>query len=281
MDMRRLKPECASDGDDNVSDNAPQLTLREWRTMFVSHFSRPTVLLSLAGVSIVLGLSGPFNTINSLSPLPRLVYWTGCVWLTYACGTGIYLLFPRLDHAPRFRDFAGASLLIGCAATCVLLVVNIGLLGEWPETVRDVLPLFGYALLISGLICGLSALQSRSENARLAPTADTPRLLDRLPLDKRGALVSLSVEDHYVQVTTTRGREMLLMRLRDAIGETDPVPGLQVHRSHWVALEHVTRVTKRGDGALITTSTGAEIPVSRSSMPELRAHKLLPKPSSA
>jgi hypothetical protein len=37
--------------------------------------------------------------------------------------------------------------------------------------------------------------------------------------------VALSVEDHYVRVRTTRGEEMILMRLSDAIRETAPETG--------------------------------------------------------
>ncbi|MCW1932118.1 LytTR family DNA-binding domain-containing protein [Pararhodobacter zhoushanensis] len=85
----------------------------------------------------------------------------------------------------------------------------------------------------------------------------------RLPLDKRGALISLSVQDHYVEVVTLRGRELLLMRLSDAIAETGGDVGLQVHRSHWVALDQVRAARREGARGVLTLSDGREIPVSR------------------
>jgi DNA-binding LytR/AlgR family response regulator len=104
-----------------------------------------------------------------------------------------------------------------------------------------------------------------------------PRLIGRLPWDKRGALIALSVTDHYVHVTTTRGHEMLLMRLSDAITEADPTPGLQVHRSHWVALAAIATARRHGDGAVIGLTNGTEVPVSRGFLPAVLAAGLLPR----
>ena len=101
--------------------------------------------------------------------------------------------------------------------------------------------------------------------------------LGRLPLAKRGPLVSLSVEDHYVRIRTRQGEEMVLMRLADAVRETRGVVGLQVHRSHWVALDQVRGAARRGDGAVLTMSTGPDIPVSRANVAAIRDAGLLPR----
>ncbi len=80
-----------------------------------------------------------------------------------------------------------------------------------------------------------------------------------------------------MDVVTTRGRGPLLMRLGDAIRETAGVEGLQVHRSHWVALEQVASARRIGDAAALTLSTGGEMPVSRSRLAQVRAAGLLPR----
>nr|WP_301270752.1 MULTISPECIES: LytTR family DNA-binding domain-containing protein [unclassified Roseobacter] len=102
-------------------------------------------------------------------------------------------------------------------------------------------------------------------------------LLDRLPLEKRGPLVALSVEDHYVRVRTTKGEEMVLMRLTDAIREVGATAGLQVHRSHWVALDAVRSARREGDRAILTMSHGGDIPVSRSRLADAKSARLLPR----
>jgi DNA-binding LytR/AlgR family response regulator len=60
----------------------------------------------------------------------------------------------------------------------------------------------------------------------------SPPILNRVPVQRRGRLIALSVSDHYVEVLTDGGRSLVLMRLSDAIAETGPVKGLQIHRSH-------------------------------------------------
>ena len=93
----------------------------------------------------------------------------------------------------------------------------------------------------------------------------------------RGALVALSSEDHYTRIRTTRGEELVLIRLADAIREAEPVKGLQVHRSHWVALDHIAAARRDGDRAILRLSIGSDIPVSRANVARLREAGLLPR----
>jgi len=55
--------------------------------------------------------------------------------------------------------------------------------------------------------------------------------MQRLPWGKRGPLVTLSAEDHYVRLTTNNGTKLLLIRLLDAIKEVGNTRGMQIHRS--------------------------------------------------
>ena len=89
-------------------------------------------------------------------------------------------------------------------------------------------------------------------------------------MGRRGALIRMSVHDHYVEVVTTGGRSLVLMRLRDAIGETAPAPGLRVHRSHWVAFGGVTGCRRADGRALLKTRDGFAVPISRSYMKAAR-----------
>ncbi len=85
----------------------------------------------------------------------------------------------------------------------------------------------------------------------------------RLPQRIGQDLVHVSVEDHYVHAVTTAGREMILMRFRDALAELEMLDGLQVHRSHWVAAAHVITARREGSKTVLQLDNGTEIPVSR------------------
>ncbi len=177
-----------------------------------------------------------------------------------------------------------SALASGSGATAALLLLNAGM-GSLPEDLGGLAAGVGSVMAIA-LVIEVARAWAEPRAPDLAPPRDggpgggagpAPPILARLPLDKRAALVALSVQDHYVDVVTTRGRGPLLMRLGDAIRETAGVEGLQVHRSHWVALEQVASARRIGDAAALTLSTGGEMPVSRSRLAQVRAAGLLPR----
>lgn len=78
------------------------------------------------------------------------------------------------------------------------------------------------------------------------------------------------MQDHYVDVHTDKGNTLVLMRLADAIAEMEGVSGMQIHRSHWVALDAVAG-SLRKDGRLFLRMTDEKLlPVSRSSLDAVR-----------
>ena len=139
------------------------------------------------------------------------------------------------------------------------------------------LTLAGTTLVISVIVMAVIDLFSRHLSPAPADAPQTVPLLDRLPFDKRGPLVAISVEDHYVRVRTTKGEEMILLRLADAIREVGATPGAQVHRSHWAAFDQVASATRDGDRAALQMTKGGDIPVSRRHIPTIKEAGLLPR----
>ncbi|MGO7564996.1 LytTR family DNA-binding domain-containing protein, partial [Rhizobium johnstonii] len=88
------------------------------------------------------------------------------------------------------------------------------------------------------LFCLLTYMAMSKKIAEAAVTQETnsaASILDRLKPENRGSLLRLSVQDHYTEVVTSRGRELVLLSFADALRENAATPGLRVHRSHWVA----------------------------------------------
>lgn len=260
-----------------MTDPRPQPALREWR----QHLLHPLTLTALAGVSAILCLIGPFGTISSLSLLPRAGYWTTLTVAGYVIGYLVSYGVLRgsrspLSHVVRIL-VAGA--LTGIAMTALVSLLNWVVFDTRPLG-DSLLTLAGTTLLISVIVMAVIDVFSRHLGLDPDTTGAVPTgapILDRLPFEKRGPLVALSVEDHYVRVRTTNGEEMLLMRLADAIREVEPTPGAQVHRSHWAAFDQVASVTREGDRAVLHMTTGGDIPVSRRHIPTIREAGLLPR----
>jgi hypothetical protein len=257
-----------------VNSPPPQSALREIR----AHLGQPLTLTALAGATAVLVLAGPFGTLESLGPAGRIGYWGAVVSSTYAAGTAVdALLRPRVAGLARGARVAAIALATAIAVTALVVGLNLLLLGVVPDADGRggvVAAIFAIAAIAAAT---LQLARPEDEPARADGADGPPPLLDRLPLEKRGALVALSVEDHYVRVRTTKGEEMLLMRLGDAIREAAPTPGLRVHRSHWIATGAVRAARRDGDRAVLEMTAGGDIPASRSHIPALREAGLLPR----
>lgn len=247
-----------------------QLTLREWRM----HMAQPARVFALIGAAVILTLVAPFETGAVMAALPRLAYWGVLVFASYGIGYAANLSAKRLAPQSLIRCILISGALTGLGALICVYLLN-GLALQYWAIGRDLAVLATNVVVISIVISAI--FQVAYAGAENRPERAPPAILDRIAFDKRAALVALSVEDHYVRVRTLRGEEMVLMRLSDAIRETGDVAGLQVHRSHWVALDQVQGATRRGDGAVLTMSHGPEIPVSRANLAKIKDAGLLPK----
>jgi len=254
-----------------VTGTALNFALRRMRELF----RHPATLVTLVAVIVILGVSGPFGTYERLAIGPRLAYWAVMTLATfstgYFCGT-----FATVLLAPDGRTHVAvplAGVASGVPVTLVALVIDA--LANPPRGFDAVAAgsLLLSCIAVSTGVAAVFAAFRRSPDR--VPTRRTPRLLQRLPVSGRGALVSLSVSDHYVEVVTTRGRALLLMRLSDAIAETEGVAGVQIHRSHWVALDQVRRVYRSGGRMTVETNSGARLPVSRGFQPMARQAGLI------
>lgn len=251
-----------------------QSAKRELQALLASR----TTLVALVAVAAVAGIVGPFGTVNHMTLVPRLGYWLVICAMTYATGaviSGLMLHGLTARGLHRLPVAIGAGILSGLVIAAEVTLLNWILFAQPltdPAYLKN-MALNGVAIALVITLAGLFVQPAEAEQAR---QDSLPAVLDRLPLDKRGPLLSLSVQDHYVEIVTTRGREMLLMRLSDAIREAAPTPGLQVHRSHWVATAQVTAARRDGARAILTLADGRDIPVSRSNIAAIKEAGLLP-----
>lgn len=254
-----------------MRDTPLQLTLREMRTLF----SRPQAMIGLAAMGVILGVSGPFQTFDRLLLMPRIAYWLVMTFVTFGVGTFFGTLVLHLLQGlkpPEFLQPVIFGVASGVPVTACVGVINLFVFGEFGAGSIGLLNLLVYCVLISAAV---SVIYGYLMDADKEPVQSDSRLMQRLPANMRGQLISLSVTDHYVEVTTARGSTLVLLRLSDAMAEVGPVAGLQIHRSHWVALDGIARVHRAAGKVLVETTTGANLPVSRTYLPALKERGLL------
>lgn len=84
----------------------------------------------------------------------------------------------------------------------------------------------------------------------------------RLPRVIGRDIIVVSSDMHYLHVYTTQGKCMILGTIRDAAEELGDI-GMLVHRSHWVAHDHVRRLVRRGRSWECVMTNDHRVPVSR------------------
>ena len=215
----------------------------------------------------------------------RMLFWVVVTVLAIPFVEGSRTLIGRRMFAYDYwwRALAVCTTFASIYTPIVYLEVHVMLwLGYGPEVPTLViwLAIFLATMAISAVqhmwrqeIRGLDAQIVVPAEAEAQPSE--PRLMARLGQEVRGAILSLSVRDHYVEVWTERGTESLLMRFADAMAELDGIDGMQVHRSHWVAVAAVAGAERERGKTFLRLSDGRLVPVSRSYKAEVEARGLL------
>lgn len=220
------------------------------------------VLAIGAGIGLFVSLFGPFTSLHAwlMRAVQNFTYGlTGSL-----LGLGGARLSWRLGLWRRGPMAAGlATGVVMAPAMCAVVWLVASLASGRPLAARYLPEILWDTVLIcvgASVIAMLLARRSAAAPGAVAP----PKFLDRIPLKLRGGeLWAVEAEDHYLRLHTSRGQDLILMRLADAVDELAGIEGAQVHRSWWVARDAITDA-QRGDGrATLTLKDGSEVPVSR------------------
>lgn len=257
-------------------------TLREW---FVWRRLRWHVVL-LAAAILFLGYLGPFGTFLRMPLGERMAYWLIAVAGNWSFALACILpAVARLSgRLPDIVCVLGGSLAASVPGTLLISGLEFLFHGALPETLGTGEMFLAVALVhlvIGAIVWGTVELPMRTGAGApfsgmpaagapdrpamdaLDPEKGGPPLLDRLPAARRGRLLHLQMRDHYVEVHTDLGSDLVLMRFGDALKELGGMEGMQVHRSHWIARNAMTGIVRRAGRTVACLENGATVPVSR------------------
>lgn len=248
-----------------------QSTLRELQVFLRSQRFWGTFV----AIVLIFAVTGPYGTMERMAFGERLGYWLSLHAVAWAIAILCAVMAERLLRgiiASMFSRMMAGSLAAALPIGFAIGLVDYAFTGE-TTTLESGLHRALFAVPLCALFCLLTYMAMSGKIAEAAaPQEDSPSasILDRLKPQNRAPLLRLSVQDHYTEVVTGRGRELVLLRFADALKETATTPGLRVHRSHWVADAHVESLKRDNGRLLILTRDGTEIPVSRSYAEEVR-----------
>ncbi|MFZ2099316.1 MAG: LytTR family DNA-binding domain-containing protein [Oricola sp.] len=240
-------------------------------------------IVTVTALVAIAAIAGPFGTYVDLAPLPRFLYWLAAV---IGCGlfmnAAIYvaLTHPQLDRIQVVWRLAAAVIVAAMPATLLVMLL------EYFIRTKTLTPGLAFtiwsAIAIVGFFVGLSdyrqflgqpkPLEPAIPGLSPGPSGETAEhvFFRQLKPGMGHKLVSLTIHDHYLEVVTETGGDMILKRLGDAVAELANYHGLQVHRSHWVALDAIAALETDKGKCCAVLRDGRSIPVSRLKAPELK-----------
>jgi diguanylate cyclase len=140
----------------------------------------------------------------------------------------------------------------------------------------------------SAVAAGVETVPAAMATPRLMPSPlgglgqpPRPAPVPRLPVEGADGthfidtadIRSVRADAHYTRVHDGTRERMCPWSISEAEAQLDPGLFVRVHRSHIVAIPHVTLVRKEGDGAIIELDgpTPHRVPVSRAKIAEVKA----------
>ncbi len=226
------------------------------------------VVRTLIGATIIggfLSFVGAFGSSNS-PILVRSVSFIIIGWIGAMIGVFTYRLASRIA---ALRQILWLETVVGALLMSPMMggVIYLGtsLLRSKLLPLSALPSIFFNTVVMCMAMSFLAAALNRGAEMRMTvQTKTAPKFLDRLPLKLRGAEIwAVEAEDHYLRLHTSKGQDLILLRLADAVAELEGIEGAQVHRSWWVARDAIADA-RRGDGrATLKLKDGAEVPVSR------------------
>lgn len=248
---------------------------------------RGEIVLLFAVVAVILMSLGPFNSFDD-PPLFRFAYWFGvqCIFglLFVPPLTRLLRRLPAVTNFPLPLGFILFTTTMTIPTALFVYLLDFGVLqlalnagyqfeaeelSSWQMQVTPftLMQLYWSVLVIAIISIGFGSVpffwHSRHPRSAL-PLNPGVQFFSRLPDHMGTALICLQMEDHYLRVVTKSGEALILLRFRDALNELEGYPGVQVHRSWWVASGEIERMSRNGRKTELVMTNGTRVPVSAS-----------------
>jgi hypothetical protein len=253
-------------------------TMREWTPIRTIPYHLPWVL----GIAVVMAVTGPFGTYETMGLGKRLLYFTIIGVLTWALVIGFIVALRQIEafnRLPIVIRMALAGSLAAVPMTAAIIVVHGWLVRPIPWRVyAQIFPETSFLAVVISILVGLFVerrlhAEADTERARVAESVAaapapgvepvTPDFFRRVPPALGRDLLALEMEDHYLRIHTALGSDLILLRLRDALAELGPSCGRQVHRSWWVAEGAIGSVERNAGRNVLVLRNGLRVPVSK------------------
>jgi NO-binding membrane sensor protein with MHYT domain len=231
--------------------------------------------------------------------LSAIAYGFAVSGMHYTAMAGMHLvpLSPGSHH--HVEGLAASPQILSLVVALLCFVIAAGfLLSLVPDPRRKIAVSTGMEADVTGTVApGAPVLVADIPPAESSPATTSPRLrptplggfgrpprlapAPRMPVEGADGthfidtadIRSVRADAHYTKVHDGIRERMCPWSISEAEAQLDPGLFLRVHRSHIVAMAHVTLVRKEGDGAIVELdgTSPHRVPVSRARIAEVKA----------
>lgn len=231
-------------------------------------------------LALALGHGGPYGTYERFTLIERLGLWVLVIMVPWAMTKCFFVLAKKFAPADTSSTLLIVLLipflaLIGSAFT-TQINLKVGLITErtffeaWPYAILTWL-IFAYIIVLPMTLIGSSiAKESRKSGVMNMMEFFHQKLPDSI---QGKQLLALKAEDHYLKVITDGGSALILMKFEDALSVLNGYPGIQTHRSWWVASSQLNGLPSMpASTTYVTLQNGEQAPISRRRRKEVNAY---------
>ena len=226
--------------------------------------------------------------------LSAVAYGFAVAGMHYTAMAGMHLVPPAPGSHHHAEGLAASSQMLSLVVALLCFVIAAGfLLSLVPDPRKEVAETADTVAAIPQATVRVADIPPADSSAattspRLRPTplggiGQPPRSAPALRMPVEGAdgthfidsadVRSVRADAHYTKVHDGTRERMCPWSISEAEAQLDPGLFVRVHRSHIVAMAHVTLVRKEGDGAIVELDGPSphRVPVSRAKIAEVKA----------
>lgn len=252
-----------------------QISLREAltasRSIVKVHVNSVEFYVPIIGMLLLAHSSGSVLSFGGVSGEMRAFYaiTTGVASILIPILLSLLLLPLHILFNVRYTTIALATAVLSAYALCLVYTLHLNpeVTKEFDLLIFPLLIVYGVTSLIvtmrlADTVCFITYKNEQSKGG----------IHSLVPLQKRGELVSMMAQDHYVEVTTSAGSHLNRMTMKDAVNAVPQSVGMQIHRSHWVAFSAMQSIKKSEGRTYLAIRNGTQIPLSKSKVMQVQRH---------
>lgn len=242
--------------------------------IFIKLLFAPQNLIIIFFMLIALVFSGPSGAFEQLTISKSFVFFA--CWIFYS----ILAFYSGLLLANRFFGATDEFFALSGIIVVILMITIGGSYFSWILGSHRYFPEVTVPAILATLVTSTSIISFfywrnvrtvvvffKLHNVKFHPIFSRKKTIDsllfRAPYSKRNRPIRLEAQNQYTNLVMKNSETLIRISITKAVKEMDVTNGMRIHRSHWVAFERISEITKKNRSTFVIMDDGSKVPVSK------------------